>query len=326
MSNENEQKPSAAITTQAQSDWQLLQRQCNAFIQSGFLPDHISKGAKSPQEAIARAVTIAWKGRELGIPPLQSFSSITVINGKPCLAAELMLALCYQRVKGFQATFTTPPDRQHLECTIVVQRGGGQPQTFRFSMEDANRAGVVRQGSPWTKFPAAMLRARAVSAACRAVCPDAIMGCYTPEEMGGEVLEGEVVEQQASTTNVVQPETRTTNVVPEPTHRLGGTTDDYKPAHPDWMNQPCTEAQIKRLYALGKKAGYYHEQLTDLAGDLFEVEHLKDLTKGQIQELFREFEEGEKPKAAPPPVGSDEDIQAAADEAQAAYEEQRGDR
>lgn len=167
--------------------WVVLQKQCMAFIASGFLPEHITKGVDA-SVALAKALTIAIKGRELGIPPMQAFSSITVIRGKPCLSAELMLALCYQRARGFRATFTTPPDNAATECTVQMERGGGQPQSFRFTVEDAQKAGLIISGSAWQKYPAAMLRARAISAGCRAIAPDAIMGCYTAEEIGGNAV------------------------------------------------------------------------------------------------------------------------------------------
>ena len=158
------------------SQWELIQRQCKAFLESNYLPDHIQN--------LAQAITIAWKGHELGIQPLQAFSSITVIKGKPCLSSELMLALIYQRVKGAKVTFKTPADKQHLECTVEMQRSGGEAQSFRFSIEDAKRADLIKPNSAWLKYPASMLRARAISAGARAVFPDAIMGTYTPEEMG----------------------------------------------------------------------------------------------------------------------------------------------
>lgn len=159
------------ITQNEQVD--VVIRQLTGFLRSGFLPPHID----SPQKAFA-----IWQmGRELGIPPMQSFRSINVIKGKPTLSAELMLGLIYQRIPGSKVTFKTPPERQHLECEVTMQRPGGDAQTFSFSMEDAKRAGLG--GANWQKYPAAMMRARVVSAGARAVFPDAIMGCYTPEEL-----------------------------------------------------------------------------------------------------------------------------------------------
>jgi hypothetical protein len=193
----DKQKMTTALATK--DDWILIQKQCQAFLQSGFLPNHV--------KTMAQAITIAWKGHELGIPPLQAFSSITVINGKPCLSSELMLALIYSRVKGAKVTFKTPPEKQSQECTIEMQRPGGDPQVFRFSMDDAKRAGLLgKPNSAWEKYAQSMLRARAISAGARAVFPDAIMGCYTPEEMGAEPIE---IEAEISTP---KPEQATTVV------------------------------------------------------------------------------------------------------------------
>jgi hypothetical protein len=186
----------------SQDQWETLQRQCKAFIQSGFLPEHITRNCTETQ-AMAKAITIAIKGRELGLPTLQSFNSITVIKGKPCLSAELMLALVYSRVAGAKVTFLTAPEKAHEECEVEMQRANGNPQKFKFSMDDAKRAGLLSAGSAWSKYPQAMLRARVISAGCRAVFPDAIMGCYTPEELGGPILEGEIVDEpnRAATLN-----------------------------------------------------------------------------------------------------------------------------
>ena len=82
--------------SQAMQQWELIQRQCRAFLESGFLPRHI--------QTIAQAITISWKGHELGIPPLQAFSSITVINGKPALSAELISCVYAWRIASPNCT------------------------------------------------------------------------------------------------------------------------------------------------------------------------------------------------------------------------------
>jgi hypothetical protein len=250
------------------AEWNLYQKQCTAFIASGFLPDHITKTARSPQEAIARAVTIAWKGRELGIPILQSFSSITVINGKPCLSAELMLALCYKHVPEFKATIAS----SSTECSVTMQRKGGEAQEFKFSLEDAKRAGLVRPNSPWEKYPSAMLRARAISAAARAVCPDAIMGCYTVEELGGPVIEGEIVEaaplRQVETVQTTQ------------------TKEASKPPvqqHPGFV---ITQKQASFLMAKAKEYGFNESDVDAMILDEYGLDSKKKLTRTQMDETI----------------------------------------
>lgn len=138
----------------------------------GLIPEHI----KSPQQMLS----IWLFGREIGVPPFQSMRGITPIKGKPSLSAELMLALAYQNIKGFK--FKLEASNEQV-CRVTGQRPGGDPVTIGFSISDAGRAGLTG-GDNWKKYPAAMLRARATSALLRIVCPDAIRGIYTPDELG----------------------------------------------------------------------------------------------------------------------------------------------
>lgn len=154
----------------------------NMAIKSGFLPTSI----KTPEQA----VIIMLKGRELGIPPMQAFSSIAVVNGKPTMSAELMLSKIYQNVPGAIVNFISTDANG---CSLEAKRPGGKFTKFSFTMQDATRAGLTGKG-PWVTYPAAMLRARAISSMARAMFPDALSGVvYTPEELGAEIDdEGEI--------------------------------------------------------------------------------------------------------------------------------------
>lgn len=153
-------------------------------IKSGLLPTSI----KLPEQAMI----IMLKGRELGIPPMQAFSSIAVVNGKPTMSAELMLSKIYQAVPGAIVDYVSTNE---IECVINAKRPGGKVARFSFSLEDAKRAGLLNKGT-WAAYPAAMLRARCISAMARAMFPDALSGVvYTAEELGAEVdADGHVIE------------------------------------------------------------------------------------------------------------------------------------
>lgn len=86
---------------------------------------------------------------------------------------------------------------------------------------------------------------------------------------------------------------------PQPQGLSHGYFGDKTP-NPNWKEEPATEAQIKRLYSMGKNMSppYGHEELKTLAADVFGVEHLQELTKGQIQVLFNEIEGPNPPAAA----------------------------
>lgn len=163
----------------------ILKQVGEMAISSGFLPAGINTAEK--------AIVIALKGKEIGIPPMQSFSQIAVIQGKPTISAELMLALAYKNVPSAEIIFTQTDDKA---CVIKARRNQNHEySTFSFTIEDAGKAGLSGKDN-WRKYTAAMLRARAISACARALFADAIAGCsYTPEELGADVNEdGEVIE------------------------------------------------------------------------------------------------------------------------------------
>ena len=120
------------------------------------------------------------QGQALGIAPIQAMNQINVIKGKPALSADLIAALVRRaghrlRVEG---------DDTYAQVTIIRADDPDYiPKPIRWDMERAKRAGLL--GNPsWQKYPAAMLRARAISEAARAWANDALYGfIYTPEEI-----------------------------------------------------------------------------------------------------------------------------------------------
>jgi hypothetical protein len=169
-----------------------LMDQAVRYVDSGLLPASI----KTPQQALI----IMAQGRELGIPSTVALRQIVVVQGKPTCSAELMMALVH-RTYGQSAirVFRTDNDA----CTVQYRQAGWDGVSeYTFSMDDAKRANLLKNPT-WTAYPAAMLRARAISAVVRFAFPECIAGLYTPEEMGAEVVvtdEGHV--------NVVAGETR----------------------------------------------------------------------------------------------------------------------
>ena len=134
---------------------------------------------------------MALKGRELGIPPMQALSHIHIVEGKPTVSSELMVALV-QRAGHKLRIIETSSEKCVVEG--VRKDDPEYPQRLTWTMEDAKKAGVTNKGN-WKNYPAAMLRARAISALCRFAFADVLMGAsYTPEELGADVNEeGEVL-------------------------------------------------------------------------------------------------------------------------------------
>lgn len=120
-------------------------------------------------------------GSALNVAPMVAIQEIHVIKGKPSPSAQLMAALV--RRAGHRLRITG--DATHARCEIV--RADDPEFTFvsEWTMQRAQAAGLTTE--MWKKYPANMLKARAISECCRDACPDVVVGFgYTPEEMGDE--------------------------------------------------------------------------------------------------------------------------------------------
>jgi hypothetical protein len=167
------------------TDLTVYKEQADSLLKSGFLPASI----KTTEQAIA----IILKGKEVGFPPMQAFSHINVINGKPAISAEGMNYLIRKTHPRARISILKRTD---AVCEIKAQRHSDEaPVLFSFTMDDAKRAALLANPS-WQKYPKAMLFARCFSEMARTLFPDAIGGIsYTPEEMGAQVNEsGEVID------------------------------------------------------------------------------------------------------------------------------------
>lgn len=127
------------------------------------------------------AFAIIATGRELGLSMMQSLRGLHVIEGKPQLSADAMAGLVKSR-KDVCAYFRMVESTDRAAKYETLRVGEPHPTTMVFTWEDAQRASVTGKDN-WKKYPAAMLRARCITALARAVYPDLLMGIYDPEEM-----------------------------------------------------------------------------------------------------------------------------------------------
>jgi len=151
-------------------------RLAQILVASRLLPRSIT----TPEAAFAVICT----GRELGLTAMQSLRSIHIIEGKPTMSADLMVALVKRSpvCRHFSLVETTA-ERAVYETQRV---GDPSPTRLAFTMAEA-RASAIAGKDNWRKFPAAMLRARAASALVRAVYPDVLLGVYDSDS--GEIEE-----------------------------------------------------------------------------------------------------------------------------------------
>ena len=141
----------------------------------GLVPKHV----QSP----AHAAALIMRGAELGLAPMESLSALHLIDGKVSLSADTMLKVAI--AGGVRVSY---PEFTRERVTVELTRPNFKPFRCTWDLEMAKDAQLAGRQN-YRKFPRAMLRARAVSEAVRAYCPDLLSGAYLPEELTPESVQ-----------------------------------------------------------------------------------------------------------------------------------------
>lgn len=150
-------------------------RYAEALAQASLLPQAYRKQP-------ANVLLAMEYGAALGLSPLHAIQGVHIIDGKPTASAQLIAALVRRaghrlRVEG-----------DDTRAVVEVRRSDDPDYAFRseWTLDRAKQAGLLGKGT-WKQYPAAMLKARAITEAARDACPEALAGiAYTAEELGAD--------------------------------------------------------------------------------------------------------------------------------------------
>jgi hypothetical protein len=165
--------------------WRLSQN----MARSGLVP---ASFRDKPQDVMIAVMM----GAELGLAPVQALNSIAVINGRPTLYGDGLLAVVKQSplcqlhdefyLVGGQRVDQIMPDVLAFDDTAAscaFRRRGSEALIVRvFSVADAKKAHLWGKSGPWQEYPSRMLMMRARGFAARDAFPDVLRGFTTTEE------------------------------------------------------------------------------------------------------------------------------------------------
>lgn len=152
-----------------------------ALAQSNLLP-------KAYQGAPANVLVALEWAHALGVAPMVAMQQLYIIDGKPSASAQMIAGL----VRRAGHNLRVAGDDQRAVCEIT--RSDDPDFVFKsvWTFDRAKNAGLTGKGT-WKQYPAAMLKARAITEAARDACPEALLGVtYTPEELGENAPAGPV--------------------------------------------------------------------------------------------------------------------------------------
>lgn len=173
---------STEISTQRASTGLALQTFDDAFrfakmvAASEFAP----KDFKHKPESCLLAIQ---HGSEVGLSPMQSLQSIAVINGRPTIWGDAALALVQSSpVCEYVREYFEGEGKTLTAVCEAKRRGYPAPTVVRFSVADAEKAGLLGKSGPWSQYRDRMLQLRARGFALRNAFADALRGLITAEE------------------------------------------------------------------------------------------------------------------------------------------------
>lgn len=160
----------------------------------------------------AGVMMIMLAARELGISPMQALNGgLNIIQGKVEISARMMNALI--RRAGHQITIKESTDDS---CTLAGKRAdNGDTATVTYTVAEAQKAGLVKQGGAWTKIPKDMCFARALSRLARQLYSDVIGIGYIEGEIAQSTLtpvERAPVEEPKEVTGILMPASENVNL------------------------------------------------------------------------------------------------------------------
>lgn len=155
-----------AVATTDTIPFSQLERMAVAAAKSGLF------GVKTPDQAIALMLV----AQSEGVHPARAMQEYHVIQGRPALKADAMLAR-YQ-AGGGRVQWTSYTDDK---VTGMFSHPSGGSIEIEWTMDRAKAAGLTGKDN-WRAYPRQMLRARCISEGVRATFPGIAVGTYTAEE------------------------------------------------------------------------------------------------------------------------------------------------
>lgn len=155
-------------------------RLASAMAASGMTPRDID----TPEKVLVAIMA----GAELGMKPFQAVQSFAIVNGRPSLWGDGLMALALTNGLDIEEWLEGEGEQMKAFCT-VTRPDNGKVVTRDYSVDDAKTAklwgktSMNGKPSPWVTQPKRMLQMRARSFAIRDAAADVLRGMPIKEEI-----------------------------------------------------------------------------------------------------------------------------------------------
>lgn len=165
----------------APADRQPLDLSPRTFEQALTFSNYLAESDLVPKDYRGKPgnclIAMQW-GSEVNLRPLQAIQSIAVINGRPSMWGDAVLAI----VRASPLCEWVVESEEETKGTCTVKRRGEPEYTVVFTVDDAKKAGLWGKQGPWQTSPKRMMKLRARAFALRDKFTDVLRGIHIAEE------------------------------------------------------------------------------------------------------------------------------------------------
>lgn len=168
------QMPTGAIENMLQT-----RAVANFLSRSKFLPQALRGDLNT-------AVMLCITCKQMGLP-ITALSEVMEVNGKISFWGRTKLAIV---MKSPLCEYIIAEEQDDTKCTLLAKRKGWPKEVKEtYTIQMAEKAGLINRSDAWKKHPADMLYWRAVTRVISKVFPDVIQGFASVEDLEDEVDE-----------------------------------------------------------------------------------------------------------------------------------------
>lgn len=248
---------------------------------------------KAYQNQPANILVAIGYAQALGEHPIAALTDVYVVEGRPSMSASMMHRRALEAGHRVRVTSTD------TEAVVSIWRKDDPQHEHRivWDLDRAKHAGLMGRKGPWQSYPAAMLRSRAVSEACRMACPEVLGPAkYTPDELGGDFADAPEGAPAAfaapgPTTKVSrkkkEPETVDAEIVPEKTDADTHGQDELRAKLAETGEAPSAGAFTRMFAILGENGLTGREEALGYVSDTVgrEITSRSELTAQEVAKV-----------------------------------------
>lgn len=237
----------AALATFVPTNMDEVKRMAQWAAVGGMAPKSLTENKNVEQATAACAIAI-MAGAELGLTPMMALRSYAVVNGRPTLWGDGLIAVVMKSPMYKQGSLRRGYDEKAKLGWCEAERTDGSKWREEFTEAQAKKANLLSKKGPWQEYPDVMMTRRAISKCLNFLFADVLGGFVTEDEAYYSYETVDVTPRQVAATQDAPEIPETTSNAGEKINTPADQADDFNDDDSGVSAEPLNiDAFISRL-------------------------------------------------------------------------------